>query len=455
MNGLTPPSKNYYKIFDTRLSTVRVEKPLYDNGFEAYQDKLLLSAEHYHNQGIICFPTYGKKPLPGFTYRNITHENFTFKDCKNLFTAQKENINGLAILGGYVPQQNAYSAVIDIDNLSALEKLLKTKMGKYFNTTKVSTYRGFHFYYVTSCQVKGYKVLYFEGEKVGEFRGAGSYWIAPPSEFWWEDKNGGWLPYRYKLCGQVPMLKLEEKDIREIFEFCQVKNRTIIVPGEAPFQETTEQTYQVAFLKEITGYERVFSWLGWSGLCPFHQETHSSFGFYTAENGKMRAKDHHNGESYSMPELFIFYPNEPAPRGVPDKPREEIPKQFYKLLVGVLERVMKKPELVEGFIFSEPVKNIIQGKRKANRKGYLKAFIFIFGLVLLRREESFLLPIELMSLIIGVSRMQGLKFLKQIEAEGIIKAVYKRRAKNSDKNRVWEYRKSKKLRAFLSISKVY
>ena len=51
--------------------------------------------------------------------------------------------------------------------------------------------------------------------------------------------------------------------------------------------------------------------------------------------------------------------------------------------------------------------------------------------------------------------MKGLKFLKKIEAEGIIKAAYKRRAKNSDKNRVWEYRKSKKLRAFLSISKVY
>ena len=54
-------SKNYYKIFDTRLSTVRVEKPLYDNGFEAYQDKLLLSAEHYHNQGIICFPPMGNR----------------------------------------------------------------------------------------------------------------------------------------------------------------------------------------------------------------------------------------------------------------------------------------------------------------------------------------------------------------------------------------------------------
>ena len=91
---------------------------------------------------------------------------------------------------------------------------------------------------------------------------------------------------------------------------------------------------------------------------------------------------------------------------------------------------------------------MINGKRKRNRWGYKKALLFILGLVLLRKKKSFILPIEIISKLIGVSRMQGLKFLKQLEAENFIKSRYKRVSKNS-KYRVWVYKKGERLKTIL------
>lgn len=62
-------------------------------------------------------------------------------------------------------------------------------MADYLFTTKVKTFHGYHFCILTTYEVQGYKNIYFEGRKVGEYRGVGSYWIAPPSEFIMKDKE--------------------------------------------------------------------------------------------------------------------------------------------------------------------------------------------------------------------------------------------------------------------------
>lgn len=49
----------------------------------------------------------------------------TIEELKDLFVIHQKIITGLAILGAYVPQQEAYLNVIDIDCLPALEKIKK------------------------------------------------------------------------------------------------------------------------------------------------------------------------------------------------------------------------------------------------------------------------------------------------------------------------------------------
>ena len=465
MNGVNPPSKSNYNIHSSGLSTGRVEEPLCKEGLEAYHEKLLLSAECYKSRGITCFPTQEKRPLPGFFYQELLNRNMTIEELKDLFVIHQKIITGLAILGAYVPQQEAYLNVIDIDCLPALEKIKKTGMADYLFTTKVKTFHGYHFCILTTYEVQGYKNIYFEGRKVGEYRGVGSYWIAPPSEFIMKDKEdpGKMNFYYYRFLDPIyPIIKIGEEETKWILDFFQVKGtrtRGTInrkekesIPGisERP-DSTTEKIYQVEFKRGITGnHERLFALLGYSGLCPFHEETNPSFGFYTAENGKKRAKDFHDGESYSMGELFLYYPKEPTPKGAIEEPeeREKLSKGLYTVFNKIVNCLSENIDNIEASINSEPFQKMINGKRKRNRWGYKKALLFILGLVLLRKKKSFILPIEIISKLIGVSRKQGLKFLKQLEAENFIKSRYKRVSKNS-KYRVWVYKKGERLKTIL------
>jgi len=446
------------------LSTNQAER-LDNSAFLAYQEKLLLTAEDYLSQGITCFPTREKKPLPGFTYKDFLDRNITIEELENLFIAHQKIITGLAILGAYVPQQKAYLNVIDIDHLPALEKILKTEMADFLFTTRGKTFRGYHFYILTTYEVPGAKPIYFEGRKVGEYRGVGSYWIAPPSEFIMKDKEDpekmNFYYYRF-LDPIIPTLKIGEEETRRILDFFKVKEtrtrgtinrqKKEITPENIEMPDsTTEKIYQVEFKKCVTGnHERLFALLGYSGLCPFHEETNPSFGFYTAENGKKRAHDFHNDRDYSLGELFLYYPKEPSPKETIEEPeeREKLKLEFYTLLNKIANYLSENIDNIEASINSEPFQKMINGKRKRNRRGYKKALLFILGLVLLRKNKSFILPIEIISKIIGVSRMQGLKFLKQLEAENFIKPRYKRRSKNS-RNRVWVYKKGERLKAIL------
>jgi len=463
--SLFSSSKNNYKILNANKSIIKAEKS-YSRAYLDYRQKLLLTAETYFLKGFTCFPTAGKKPLPGFTMEKYNNWNISYEEFKEIFNSDNGTISGIALLGGYNPYFGAYFNCVDIDDLRAFEKLLKSEISDKFFTTRIKTYRGYQHYILSDYEVVGAKILYFEGQKIGEFRGTGVYWVAPPSEFFWPDRENPHklLFYQYRICEpEYPLIKIGEKGVEEIFEFFQVKgtrtrgtiNRqekeTIPETSERP-DSTTEKNYQVEFGKVITGnYERLFSLLGYSGLCPFHEETNPSFGFYTAENGTKRAHDFHNEqEDFSMGELFLYYPKEPAPKGAIEEPeeREKLSKGLYTVFNKIANYLSENIDNIEVSINSEPFQKIINGKRRRNRWGYKKALLFILGLVLLKKNKYFILPIEIVSKLIGVSRMQGLKFLKQLEAEKFIKPKYKRRSKNS-KNRVWVYQKGERLKAIL------
>ena len=435
------------------MSTNQAEK-LDSAELLAYRRKLLSAAEFYFSKDIICFPTNGKKPLPGFTYEKYHNWKITFKEFEDLINSHQEIASGIAMVGGFSSYFKAYLNCLDIDDLQAYKKIINSKIGHYFSTTRVQTYRGYHHYMLTDYEL-GKKDLFFEGQKVGEWRGSGVYWIAPPSQFFWEDKKGNLQFYQYSVCDpRYPLVKIRKKEIEEIFEFFLVRG-TQVRPRPTIRQDHARGAFRAEFTRESekVAIERFFDLLGYAKLCPFHPERHQSFDFYLLPDGNWRCHCFHEGIDLSLGELFWWYIRAPKSKARVRHTLGSLKEAFYTMLNKRVGDLIGHGEELTAFLESEPVQQLIQAKRKANREGYRKGFIFLFGLMLQKSSsERFLLPVDLLSEIIGVSYKECWNFLRQLEGKGFIERLHKRRA-NRSINKVNVYRKGSWFNTFLDICK--
>ena len=451
--SLFSSSKNNYKILNANKSIIKAEKS-YSRAYLDYRQKLLLTAETYFLKGFTCFPTAGKKPLLGFTMEKYNNWNISYEEFKEIFNSDNGTISGIALLGGYNPYFGAYFNCVDIDDLRAFEKLLKSEISDKFFTTRIKTYRGYQHYILSDYEVVGAKILYFEGQKIGEFRGTGVYWVAPPSEFFWPDRENPHklLFYQYRICEpEYPLIKIGEKGVEEIFEFFQVKGTSPRSRSTTQQEQGTkkERPYWVEFTgeKEKGFIERYFYSVGYRYLCPFHQEKHKSFDFYKTSDGTWRGFDFHDYKGYSLGEIDWWYLKSPKSRSR-TKHNGKLEEDFFTMLNKATNAKIAHFEELEGFLNWEPVQSIIGQKRKVNQAGYKKGFNFIFGLMVQESVERFFLPIDLLSEVIGVSYKECWKLIQQLEKNGIVEALYKKRARGS-LNKIWVYKKGDKFIDFL------
>ncbi len=429
--------------------------------FIDYQARLLATAKLYYSQGFpSVIPLINRVPPEGFKKEKFKGWYIPFNTLLDQFI-KNPGINGIGLMGGFNPIEGKYLSFLDIDHPQALEIIKGSKYAYITDTVTVFTPGdGIHLYLFTEREIKG--VTNFGcldpaiGEIVhgGEFRGSGSYTVCPPTKgyrFYEKNKRIRTLTPE-EVEGLASLFGVEvEKGTTKTRERKKIESKRKEAEGK--------KYIRVRFSKECSDYIKAldqlidlsmidnffsFHFNYWPGHCPFHPpDKRKSFGFFKGrENELWRCKchhddkkDHYNNIGLSLGEFLWWNLKAKESNTRARHIIGNLNPRFFKMInITARGLILNNGELIN-FLESSEVQEVIKARRRANRKGYEKAFILLFGLSI---QDTFELPVDLLSEVIGNTGFQRCNtFLKQLEKRGFIKRVGKRlRSIRYEKGRV-------------------
>lgn len=409
-----------------------------------YRARLLATAKLYYSQGFpSVIPLINRVPPEGFKKEKFKSWYIPFNTLLDQFI-KNPGINGIGLMGGFNPVEGKYLFFLDLDHPQALGIIEGSKYAYITDTVTVFTPGGGgHLYLFTDREIKG--VTNFgcldpaTGEIVhgGEFRGSGSYTVCPPTE-------------GYQFCEKNKRIRTltpeEVEGLASLFgvEVKQGTTKTRERKKTEPKRKEVEgkKYVSVKFSKECSDYlksldqqidlsmiDNFFSshFNYWPGHCPFHPpDERKSFGFFKGrENELWRCKCHHdNKKGLSLGEFLWWNLKAKESKTRARHIIGNLNPRFFKMInITARGLILNNGELIN-FLESPEVQEVIKARRRANRKGYERAFILLFGLSL---QEKFELSVDLLSEVIGNIGFQRCNtFLKQLEKGGFIRRVGKR-----------------------------
>jgi len=458
LNPILTVHETYFQYLKSGIGQDYFSSP---TTFIDYQARLLATAKLYYSQGFpSVIPLINRVPPEGFKKEKFKGWYIPFNTLLDQFI-KNPGINGIGLMGGFNPIEGKYLSFLDIDHPQALEIIKGSKYAYITDTVTVFTPGdGIHLYLFTEREIKG--VTNFGcldpaiGEIVhgGEFRGSGSYTVCPPTKgyrFYEKNKRIRTLTPE-EVEGLASLFGVEvEKGTTKTRERKKIESKRKEAEGK--------KYIRVRFSKECSDYIKAldqlidlsmidnffsFHFNYWPGHCPFHPpDKRKSFGFFKGrENELWRCKchhddkkDHYNNIGLSLGEFLWWNLKAKESNTRARHIIGNLNPRFFKMInITARGLILNNGELIN-FLESSEVQEVIKARRRANRKGYEKAFILLFGLSI---QDTFELPVDLLSEVIGNTGFQRCNtFLKQLEKRGFIKRVGKRlRSIRYEKGRV-------------------